>query len=71
MPNLPKHLIAVTAVDHPDRDAWTDEHADIGAAENGLVIVGHLGREIDVYGPTDLGLCCHLYEARPDDGSAP
>ena len=56
-------LIAVSAVEHPQRDAWVDEHAAIAAAESGVTLGEYLGRE-DVLGPRrPAGLCCHLFAA--------
>lgn len=68
MPDLPTGpLIAVSAVDHPVRDAWVDEHAADEAARTGVTLGAYLGRE-DVLGPRrPAGLCCHLYAV--DEGS--
>lgn len=66
MPELPTRMVAVSAVDHPDRDAWVDEQAAAEAAEGGLVLGGYLGRETVL--PDHVGMCCHLY-AVTDDGA--
>lgn len=70
MSDLPVQLVAVSAVDHPDRDAWVDEQAAIAATEGGLVLGDYLGRETVLPEPRDPRLCCHLYAAVEDDGGA-
>lgn len=70
MPDLPTGpLIAVTAVGHPQRDAWVDQKAAEWAAREGVTLGTYLGRERDVYPNQPAGICCHLY-AVADDGSA-
>ena len=70
MPDLPTGpLIAVSAVDHPQRDAWVDEKAAEWATHEGVTLGRYLGREVDVYPVVPDGICCHLYAV--DEGSAP
>jgi hypothetical protein len=55
-------LIAVSAVNHPERDVWVDEHAAIAAAEGNLVLGEYWGRE-DVLPGHHPELRCHLFKA--------
>lgn len=67
MTDLPTRLIAVTAIGHPERDAWVEDRATEEAFETGVALGDYLGRETVLPEPRDAGLCCHLYAV--DDGS--
>jgi hypothetical protein len=59
--------IHVTVVDHPERDAWTDEQAALAAAEAGWTLGDYLGREADAYPDPPDWLRCHVYAATEAD----